>query len=125
MAGGEAAACDFLPWRGHPAWATRRSSPPSVALPADTAMPVYCVSYDLNKLGQNYAYLHEELRSSGTWWHHLGTTWLVHTSEAAEQLSTRLRKALDDNDSLLVIKVTRDYAGWLPKKAWEWIEQHL
>jgi hypothetical protein len=50
---------------------------------------------------------------------------VVHTSEAAEQLSTRLRQALDDNDSLLVIKVGRDYAGWLPKKAWEWIEQQL
>jgi hypothetical protein len=88
-------------------------------------MPVYCVSYDLTQLGRNYAHLHDELKRSGTWWHHLGTTWLVHTSEAAEQLSMRLRRSLDDNDSLLVIKVGRDYAGWLPQKAWEWIEKQL
>ncbi|WP_298234080.1 hypothetical protein [uncultured Azohydromonas sp.] len=88
-------------------------------------MPVYCVSYDLTQLGRDYASLHDELKRSGAWWHHLGTTWLVHTSEAAEQLSTRLRRSLDDNDSLLVIKVGRDYAGWLPQKAWDWIEKQL
>lgn len=88
-------------------------------------MTVYCVSYDLNKAGQNYNPLYEELKSSPGYWHYLDSTWLISTSETAEQLSARIRTNIDDNDNLLVIKVVRDYAGWLPSKAWEWINQHV
>lgn len=88
-------------------------------------MSVYCVSYDLNKAGQNYNALYEELKRSSGWWHHLDSTWLVSTHESATQLSDRIRKHLDSNDSLLVIGVTQDYAGWLNQEAWEWMRQHI
>jgi len=88
-------------------------------------MTVYCVSYDLNKSGQNYNALYEELKKSSNWWHYLDSTWLILTGETADELSNRLRKHLDDNDNLLVIKVTRPYAGWLKKEAWEWINQNV
>lgn len=88
-------------------------------------MTVYCVSYDLNKSGQNYNALYEELKKSPGYWHHLDSTWLISTSESANTLSERLRKHLDNNDNILVIRVTRPYAGWLPEDAWEWIDQHI
>lgn len=88
-------------------------------------MTVYCVSYDLNKSGQNYNALYEEIKKSPGWCHTLDSTWLISSSETANQLSDRLRKHLDDNDDLLVIKVSRDYAGWLPKQTWEWIDKHV
>lgn len=46
-------------------------------------MTVYCVSYDLNKAGQNYNDLYEELKKSPNWWHHLDSTWLIVTNETA------------------------------------------
>ncbi|MDO9315159.1 MAG: hypothetical protein Q7T97_11490 [Burkholderiaceae bacterium] len=88
-------------------------------------MTVYCVSYDLNKAGQNYNSLYEELKKSPGYWHRLDSTWLVSTNETADQLSNRIRLHIDGNDSLLVIKVVRAYAGWLPKDAWEWMDQHV
>jgi len=88
-------------------------------------MAVYCVSYDLNKTGQNYKLLHEELQASEGYWHYLDSTWLVYTSESVEQLSERLRKAIDTNDRLLVIKVVQPSQGWLPEDAWEWITLHV
>lgn len=88
-------------------------------------MPVYCVSYDLNKAGQNYNDLYAELKKSPGWCHPLDSTWLVATNEKAQQLSERLRRHLDDNDSLLVIGVTKDFAGWLPKNIWEWCSKHI
>lgn len=88
-------------------------------------MSVYCVSYDLNKAGQNYNALYEELKKSPGYCHPLASTWLVSTSETAQQLSDRLRKHLDNNDHILVIGVTKDYAGWLPKSNWEWLRKHL
>ncbi|MCF7519836.1 hypothetical protein [Pseudoalteromonas sp. L21] len=88
-------------------------------------MAVYCVSYDLNRAGQNYNALYEEIKASSGWCHPLDSTWLISSSETADQLSDRLRKHLDNNDDLLVIKVTRGYAGWLPKNIWEWIDKHV
>lgn len=88
-------------------------------------MSVYCVSYDLNKTGQNYTALYDELKKIGSWWHYLDSTWLIDTAESATSLSDRLLKHLDKNDYLLVIKVTSNSAGWLPQKAWDWINQHV
>jgi len=88
-------------------------------------MTVYCVSYDLNKAGQNYAKLYEELRRSPSWWHHLDSTWLIRTTENAAQLTERIRRHLDSNDTLLVIRVTRDYGGWLKQEAWDWINANI
>jgi hypothetical protein len=86
---------------------------------------VYCVSYDLNKLGQRYAALYEELKKSSLWWHYLDSTWLIATHETATQLSNRLRQRIDSNDYILVIEVRRSYDGWLPQKAWDWINQNV
>ena len=88
-------------------------------------MTVYCVSYDLNKTGQKYNALIEELKESPSWWHYLDSTWLIYTSETADQLSARLLKHTDQNDRLLIIKVVREYQGWLTEEAWEWIREHI
>lgn len=88
-------------------------------------MSVYCVSYDLNKAGQNYNALYDELKKSPGWCHPLDSTWLISTRETAQQLSDRLRRHLDNNDSLLVIGVTKEYAGWLPQTTWDWMKQHI
>lgn len=88
-------------------------------------MTVYCVSYDLNKQGQNYEPLYEELKRSANWWHYLDSTWLIYTNESAQQLSDRLLQHTDQNDRLLVIRVTRDYAGWLPQDSWAWFAQYI
>lgn len=88
-------------------------------------MSVYCVSYDLNKAGQNYNALYDELKKSPGWCHPLDSTWLISTRETAQQLSDRLRNHLDNNDTLLVIGVTKDYSGWLPQATWDWMRQHI
>lgn len=88
-------------------------------------MAVYCVSYDLKKSGQNYQELYKQLEASDGYWHYLDSTWLVYTSESADQLSARLCEAIDQNDRLLVIKVVQPSQGWLPEDAWDWITKHV
>jgi hypothetical protein len=85
----------------------------------------FCVSYDLNKSGQNYSALYEELKKSPNWCHPMDSTWLIVTNETAEQLRDRIRKHLDDNDTLLVIKVVRPYSGWLTKEVWDWLDKNI
>ena len=86
---------------------------------------VYVVSYDLRKPGRDYTGLFEEIKRSRAWWHYLESTWLVSTNENANSIYTRLAPHLDENDSIIIIQAGTDRQGWLPKKAWEWIQQEL
>lgn len=90
-------------------------------------MSCLLITYDLNKPGQNYSGLYDEIKSLGTtWWHYLDSTWLVRTSLTVNQASDRVKKRIDDSDSLLILNVSGDsYAGWLEKDAWDWIRQNL
>ena len=40
-------------------------------------------------------------------------------------MSEVLRSRIDENDLFLVIRVTRDYHGWMTEEAWKWITQRV
>jgi len=83
------------------------------------------ISYDLNKLGQNYSELYKGIKSLGSWCHYLDSTWLVDSKINATKISEILRAHIDENDSLLVFRLGKGYAGWLEQKAWNWINKHV
>jgi hypothetical protein len=87
-------------------------------------MSVYCVSYDLNRPGQSYQPLYDELKRSPFWCHPLDSTWMISTNESAQALTGRLLPKIDQNDRLLVIAVGRERQGWLPKEVWDWFNSH-
>jgi hypothetical protein len=82
---------------------------------------IYAINYDLNKPGQNYEKLYEAIKACGAWWHYLGSTWLIDTTLDSKGIWNKLSPHVDKNDSVLVIGVTRDYSGWLPQDAWDWM----
>ena len=87
---------------------------------------VLLVTYDLNKPGQDYPDLYDAIKNcSSSWWHFLDSTWLIDTNLSTSQVSDQLRKEIDKNDSLLVIRVHGDYTGWLPEKAWQWLRERV
>lgn len=86
---------------------------------------IYAVNYDLCRPGQNYEGMQTAIKSCGSWWHYLGSTWLVHTNLTAGQIYQRLAPHIDTNDNVLVIQVGNDYQGWLQQEAWDWIKQRL
>ena len=83
---------------------------------------IYAINYDLKRPGQNYDALHDAMKNCWSWWHFLGSTWLIDTSLNAPGIWDRLAPHVDKNDFLLVIGVTADYSGWLPQEAWDWIK---
>lgn len=83
-------------------------------------MTIYHVSYDLNKSGQNYQGLYDELMKTG-YCHYADSSWLLDTTETADQVWNRLSSRVDENDTVLVIKVTKSYQGWLKKEFWDWL----
>lgn len=84
------------------------------------------VTYDLNQLGQEYQDLFEAIKSIGCpWWHHMKSVWLLDTRLTANEVYKQLESHLDKNDHILVIGVDPyEKQGWLPKKAWDWINNH-
>ena len=86
---------------------------------------IYAINYDLKRPGQNYEQLYEAIKSCGAWWHYLGSTWLVDATLDAKGVWERLAPHVDKNDRVLVIAVTRDYTGWLPKDAWDWLTSRI
>lgn len=85
------------------------------------------VSYDLSAQGADYSGLIEELKKSKGWWHYLKSTWIVITNETPEELYSRLEPYKGKEDRLLILEIRRGAAsqGWLPEKAWKWIERNL
>lgn len=85
---------------------------------------VFAICYTLKVPLHNYGPLYEAIKQSPKWWHFLETTWLVYTSESSEQIMNRLTPHIVSGDFLLIIEVRKNSNGWLPKEAWEWINQH-
>ena len=57
------------------------------------------------------------------WWHYLGSTCIVKTSQTI--VATLLRSTIDQNDSIIIVDITgRTRDGWLPQKAWDWIRDN-
>jgi hypothetical protein len=67
------------------------------------------------------------MKSFGTWWHDLESTWLVVADTTAKNLRGELRKRMDANDELLVLYVTGDAAAWagFNHKGSKWLKDNL
>ncbi len=85
---------------------------------------VFCVTYDLTDPKADYSGLYNVLTDCAHWWHFLHSTWLV-ADESYEILWKKLEPQIRPNDRLLVIGVTSESAGYLPKDAWAWIKQNV
>lgn len=85
----------------------------------------YSITYDLKVPGRDYSGLYKAIKASQKWWHYLDSTWLIVTSETAEEIWNRLASHIDKNDYLLIIEVKNNVQGWLPKDAWNWIREYV
>lgn len=75
-------------------------------------MTTLMVNYDLNRPRQDYAGLISYLKSLGSWWHHLDSTWLIKTDITPTAVRSGCQPHLDENDEILVIDVSGDSAAW-------------
>ncbi len=89
-------------------------------------MSVYLVSYDLNKNSKDYEGLYNVLKVNQAWWHYLENTWLVVSSLDKMSFYNQIKPHIDEDDSLFIIELEgNNYTGWLPQKAWDWLDKNL
>ena len=88
-------------------------------------MPIYMVSYDLNRPGQDYKTVTDRIESLGTWCHYLGSTYLVKSSLNLDSFSDRITSVADSSDRFIVVEVNGPIKGWLSNDQWAWIHSNL
>ncbi|PLX08371.1 MAG: SinR family protein [Marinilabiliales bacterium] len=86
----------------------------------------YLIGYDLNKTGQDYATLIEEIKKIGNWWHCLDSTFIVKSTSTAALIRDHLGEFIDSNDELLVVCLTGEGA-WtgFSKECSDWLNNNL
>lgn len=88
-------------------------------------MKIYCIGYDLNESDKDYESLIEQIKSYGTWWHHLDSTWFIETNHTAAEIRDHLGQYIDSNDELLVFRVAKGWAGrGFSERAYNWLKNN-
>ena len=89
-------------------------------------MKTYLISYDLNRPGQDYPDLWDAIKAFDNWWHFLDSTWIVKTNWPATQIRDYLRPYLDDNDELLVVRLSGESAWFgFAEKGSAWLQANI
>lgn len=83
---------------------------------------IVLITYDLKRPGQDYSPVYDAIKETGDWAHPLESTWLVDTQHTTEQLRNHVRAKMDANDYLLVVRITGDWAAFLPTAMLTWLQ---
>lgn len=85
-------------------------------------MSALLVTYSLNNKSKNYESLFTAIKSHSTrWFHYIDASWVVETNLSANDFAQQLYPYIETTDRLLVVGITGQHQGWLPEKAWEWL----
>ncbi len=90
-------------------------------------MKTYLIGYDLNSPGKDYAELIKAIKElSNNWWHHLDSTWIVKHDGSAVSIRDSLKRHIDSNDELLVVKLSGEGAwSGFNEKGSKWLNDNL
>ena len=84
---------------------------------------ILTVTYELRG-PYNYLPFYEAIKKQGKWWHYLASTWLISTSKTPKEVYNEIAPLMLNTDSLLIAEMGSSQSqGWLPKAAWDWIQQ--
>jgi hypothetical protein len=83
---------------------------------------ILIVTYDLSPTFDHSIFF-DALKQQGSWWHYLTSVWLIATTKTPEQVFQAVAPYMVQADRVLIFEVGKSYNGWLPKEAWDWIQQ--
>jgi hypothetical protein len=73
-------------------------------------MEVYQIDYDLRN-GREYLSLYERIKQYPAWCRPLASTWVIQTSQTVTQVLDNLLGAMDQDDGILVTRLSGE-AAW-------------
>ncbi len=85
-------------------------------------MSVLLVTYTLRNKTKDYSPLFNAIKTqTGWWWHYFDTMWIIESTLGATAFAQSLYPFIETTDHLFVVRLAKEYNGWLPKEAWEWL----
>ena len=85
---------------------------------------VLIINYALKNVFKDYTPFYKAIQQCGEWWHFLDSTWIVNTSYSADTVGKHLLQFIDqEKDFVIVARLQKDYQGWLPNEAWDWLNK--
>ena len=88
-------------------------------------MAVRIITYDLNKPGQNHAKVLKKIKEYGNWAQLSESSYAVKTNEVPSTIYNKFKPLLDQNDTFLVLTLTRPYDGQARKEVHDWLRNAL
>ena len=85
----------------------------------------YIVVFTLNGPPGVYPDFFQELQDCDNWFNYIPGFWIVVTRLPLATLAGRLRRKIRTGDWLIVMPAKGPADGWLPKIAWEWIDNNV
>ncbi len=82
---------------------------------------VLLITYEVMDKSRNLLPLHLNIKSTGTWWHHIDNVWIIQTNDSPETWYKRIAPFFTQADHVFVTQITRNAFGYLPPQAWEWL----
>ena len=85
------------------------------------------IVYDFTRFGQASEAVIKEIKSLGTWWHHLETAWIVRSIKKPAEIRNVLGPLLGFDDQVLVIDISGDVAGWagVNEAGSQWLSENI
>jgi hypothetical protein len=86
------------------------------------------ITYDLNRPGQNYSRLYEEINkiARNDAIHPLKSVWFIVYPGTAKDIYTYLQSFIDKNDEMIVCQMTKDYSGWVKDESVvDWLKARI
>ena len=88
-------------------------------------MTCYLISYDLIGPNRDYDGLIEAIKEYGTWAHITESFWAIVTESKAKDVRANLKRYLDSNDRIFVVKSGTEAAGSNVICKNEWLKKNL
>lgn len=85
----------------------------------------YLLVYDQKSSNINSKVLHQYVSDSkhiNGWWHHLPGVYIFNSPLSADELAEQFKNVLDFSKFLIVEINSANSNGWLPQKAWNWLQ---
>lgn len=64
------------------------------------------------------------IKTAQRWWNYLPNVWIIDTKRNVEEWTSRLNKNNINDTNFIIVDITNSARqGWLPRKAWEWLDK--
>jgi hypothetical protein len=88
-------------------------------------MPVYLVTYDLNREVVRPNITNEMKKAYPTWAKLSESSYAIYTSATPDQVYDRLKPMIDSDDQIYIINLRKPFYGFGPKMVNDWLTERL